>query len=58
MYKMFIGVHVCVNDLHRVLIDFSLTVKAATLIFIHLYLGVVRLFHLLNKGNQALFIIW
>ena len=38
-----------------VLIDFSLTVKAATLIFI---LGVVRLFHLLNKGNQVLFIIW
>ena len=34
MYKMFIGIHVCVNDLHRVIIDRSLTVKAATLIFI------------------------
>ena len=34
-----------------VLIDFSLTVKAATL---YSYLGVVRLFHLLNKGIQVL----
>ena len=24
----------------------------------YLYLGVVRLFHLLNKGSQVLFIIW
>ena len=32
------------------LIDFSLTVKAVTLIFIS---GVARLFHLLNKGNQT-----
>ena len=38
-----------------VLIYFFLTVKAANLI---LYLGVVRLFHLLRKGNQVLFIIW
>ena len=37
-------------DLH-VLIDFSLTVKAATLIFISGH-GVVRLFHMLRKGNQ------
>ena len=37
-----------------VLLDFSLTVKAATLIS---YLGVVRLFNLLRKGNQVLFII-
>ena len=39
---------------YLVLIDFSLTVKAATLIFIS-----VRgwLFHLLRKGNQVLFII-
>ena len=35
----------------HVLIDFSLTVKAAFLI----YLGVVRLVHLLNKGNKALY---
>ena len=35
----------------RVLLDFSLTVKAATF-------GVVQLFHLLRKGNQVLFIIW
>ena len=39
----------------KVLLDFSLTVKAATL---YSYLGVVRLFHLLRKGNQVLFIIW
>ena len=38
----------------HVLIDFSLTVKAATSIFIS---GVVRLFHLLRKGNGVLFII-
>ena len=38
-----------------VLLDFSLTAKAAILIFIS---GVVRLFHLLRKGNQVLFIIW
>ena len=38
-----------------VLLDFSLTVKAGTLIS---YLGVVRLFHPLRKGNQVLFIIW
>ena len=38
----------------KILIDFSLIVKAATLIFIS---GVVRLFHLLRKGNQVLFII-
>ena len=37
------------------LLDFSLTVKAATLIFIS---GLVRLFHLLRKGNQVLSIIW
>ena len=37
------------------LIDFSLTVKAATLIFIS---GRGPAFHLLNKGNQVLFIIW
>ena len=37
------------------LIDFSLTVKAVTLIFIS---GRGLLFHLLNKGNQVLFIIW
>ena len=65
----------------EVLLDFSLTVKATTLIFIYwcgsaissakegkssfIYilkrksfatLGVVRLFHLLRKGNQVLFI--
>ena len=39
-----------------ILIDFSLTVKAATLIFISgRSLGVVRLFHLLRKGNQDIF---
>ena len=38
-----------------VLLDFSLTVKGATLIFIS---GLVRLFRLLKKGNQVLFIIW
>ena len=38
----------------NVLIDFSRTVKAATLIFIS---GVVRLFHLLRQANQVLFII-
>ena len=37
------------NKTNKILIDFSLTVKAATLIFIS---GVVRLFHLLNKRNQ------
>ena len=37
-----------------VLLDFSLTVKAGTLIS---FLGVVRLFPL-RKGNQVLFIIW
>ena len=37
------------------LLDFSLSVKAATLIFIS---GVVRPFHLLRKVNQVLFIIW
>ena len=41
---------------NSILIDFSLTVKAATLIFIS-WRG-SRLFHLLNKGNQGLFIIW
>ena len=41
--------HIVVN----ILIDFSLTVKAATLIFIP-----GRLFHLLRKGNQILSIIW
>ena len=40
-----------------VLLAFSLTVKAATLTFIS-YLGMVRLFHLLSKGNQVLFTIW
>ena len=39
----------------NVLIDFSLTVKAAIL---YSYLGVVWSFHLLRKGNQVLFIIW
>ena len=34
-----------------VLIDYALTVKDS-------YLGVVRLLHLLRKGNQVLFIIW
>ena len=34
--------------------SFSVTVKAATLFYS--YLGVVRLFHLLNKGNQVLYI--
>ena len=34
-----------------VLIEFSLTVKAATK---YSYVGVVRLFHLLRKGNQVL----
>ena len=38
-----------------VLIDFSLSVKAVTLIFVSRR---VRLFHLLNKGIQILFIIW
>ena len=37
----------------HILFDFSLTVKAATLIFIA---GVVRLFHLLRKGNRVTFI--
>ena len=36
-------------------IDFSLTVKAATSIS---YLVVVRLFHLLKKGNKVLSMIW
>ena len=39
--------------LYYIVLDFSLTIKAATLIFI---LGVVRLFHLLRKGNRVLFI--
>ena len=43
------------GSLIMLLFDFSLTVKAATLIFIS---GVVRLFHLLRKGNQVLCIIW
>ena len=38
------------------LIDFSLTVKAATLIFISGRGSAI--FYLLNKGNQVLFIIW
>ena len=38
-----------------VVIDFSLTVKAATL---YSYLGLVWLFHLLKKENQVLFIIF
>ena len=38
-------------DTFHVLLDFSLTVKAATL-------GVVQLFHLLRKGSQVLFLIW
>ena len=42
-------------DYIRVLLDFSLTVKAATT---YSYLSVVRLFPLLRKGNQVLFIIW
>ena len=41
-----------VRSIKGVLIDFLLAVKAATLIFI----SVVRLFHMLNKGNQVLFI--
>ena len=43
------------QTLIEILLDFSLIVKAATLIS---YLGVVRLFHLLRKGNLVLFIIW
>ena len=39
----------------EILLDFSLTVKAATLIFIS---GCGSLFHLLSKGIQGLFIIW
>ena len=38
-----------------ILIDLSLTVKAATLIFIS---GRGSVFHLLNKGYQVIFIIW
>ena len=38
-----------------VLLDFSLTVKVATLIFIS---GCGSAFYLLRKGNQVLFIIW
>ena len=37
----------------QVLLDFSITVK-----LYYSYLGVVRLFHLLRKGNQVLFIVW
>ena len=40
---------------YGVLIDFWLTVKAVTLIYISC---MVRLFHLLYKGNKVLFIIW
>ena len=40
---------------YLILIDFSLSATAATLIFIF---GCGWLFHLLNKGNQVLFIIW
>ena len=36
--------------MHKLLIDFSLTVKVATLIFIS---GRGWLFHLLNKGDQG-----
>ena len=46
---------------NKIFFDFSLTVEAATLIFISGGGGGgggVRLFHLLRKGNQALFIIW
>ena len=38
-----------------VLLDFSLTVKVATLIFIS---GCGSAISLLRKGNQVLFIIW
>ena len=38
-----------------ILKDCSLTIKAATLIFIS---GRGLIFHLLRKGNQVLFIIW
>ena len=41
--------------LQTILIDFSLTVKAATLIFIS---GRGSVFYLLRKANQVLFIIW
>ena len=37
------------------LLDFSLIVKAATLIFIS---GRGSAFYLIRKGNQVLFIIW
>ena len=40
----------------HILLDFSLTVKAATLIFIS-GRG-LTIFHLLRKENQVLFIIW
>ena len=39
---------------HNILLDFSLTVKAATLIFIS---GCGSAIYLLRKGNQVLFII-
>ena len=45
------------KNMHLLLIDFSLSVKVATLIFININMGVVWLFHLLRKGNQVLFII-
>ena len=41
--------------MREVLVDFSLSVKAATLIFIS---GCGLAVHLLRKGNQVLFIIW
>ena len=41
--------------LKQLLIDFSLTVKAATLIFIS---GRGSAIASANKGNQVLFIIW
>ena len=40
---------------YTLLIDFSLTVKAATIIFIS---GRGSAIHLLRNGNQVLFIIW
>ena len=44
------------SSLQYILIDFSLTVKAAALIFMS-GRGWAK-FHLLNKGNQVLFISW
>ena len=43
--------------LSNVLIDCSLTVKAATVIFIHVP-GHGSAISSANKGNQVLFIIW